>query len=256
MVFQGLSKGEAEAVWKPLRDWLDARPRDYESKIEFLAFPARMMWNHEALARVPGAIQRDDRPGQPAGTFWWATNTGEVSAYWHAYQSRWLPQGAFSRERAAQLAGTLFEASRHWPLELHFNKGLAGAAPDALARSRDTAIHPAAHDAAALVIAAASASGVHPGIAGREPDRAEGERERARVAAAMKIVRAATPDAGTYVNESDYFEPEWQRTFWGDHYPRLLAIKDKYDPHGLFVCHHCVGSERWSPDGMCMAAGR
>ena len=31
--------------------------------------------------------------------------------------------------------------------------------------------------------------------------------------------------------------------------PRLRAIKDKYDPAGLFFLHHGVGSEDWSADG-------
>ena len=51
------------------------------------------------------------------------------------------------------------------------------------------------------------------------------------------------------VAESDYFEAEWQRSFWGQNYQRLLAIKERYDPEGLFFVHHGVGAERWSPDG-------
>jgi len=31
--------------------------------------------------------------------------------------------------------------------------------------------------------------------------------------------------------------------------PKLLAVKDKYDPEGPFFVHHGVGSERWSGDG-------
>merc|ERR1711959_741187 len=27
---------------------------------------------------------------------------------------------------------------------------------------------------------------------------------------------------GNYVNEADYFQPDWQDTFWGSNYPRLL----------------------------------
>ena len=30
---------------------------------------------------------------------------------------------------------------------------------------------------------------------------------------------------------------------------KLLAVKEKYDPDGLFFVHHGVGSERWSVDG-------
>ena len=61
-------------------------------------------------------------------------------------------------------------------------------------------------------------------------------------------------DALGDVSESNYFEPEWQRAFWGANYPRLLAVKEKYDPDGLFFVHHGVGSERWSTDGFARRA--
>jgi len=57
------------------------------------------------------------------------------------------------------------------------------------------------------------------------------------------------PDAGSYLSESDYFESNWRRSFWGPNYPRLRAVKQTYDPDGLFFVHHGVGSEEWSPDG-------
>ena len=51
------------------------------------------------------------------------------------------------------------------------------------------------------------------------------------------------------MSESDYFEPSWQRAFWGSNHPRLAAVKERYDPQGLFLVHHGVGSEQWSDDG-------
>ncbi|KDQ10549.1 hypothetical protein BOTBODRAFT_190389 [Botryobasidium botryosum FD-172 SS1] len=51
------------------------------------------------------------------------------------------------------------------------------------------------------------------------------------------------PDMGAYMNEADAGEPEWQKTFWGDNYPRLLAIKSKYDPSGVLTCRKCVGDD-------------
>jgi FAD/FMN-containing dehydrogenase len=69
------------------------------------------------------------------------------------------------------------------------------------------------------------------------------------VAEAMREMSTVAPDAGSYVSESNFFERTWQRSFWGDHYPRLRAVKAKYDPEGLFFVHHGVGSEDWSADG-------
>ncbi len=57
--------------------------------------------------------------------------------------------------------------------------------------------------------------------------------------------------SGSYWNEADYYEPNWQRSFWGTNYDKLLAIKIKYDKSGFFSCHHCVGSELRDPSGNC-----
>ncbi|KAI2907944.1 CAZyme family AA7 [Aspergillus niger] len=58
-------------------------------------------------------------------------------------------------------------------------------------------------------------------------------------------LRQLAPDTGCYFNEANPFEPEWQTSFFGSHYPRLHAIKSTYDPEGLLWCRHCVGSEAW-----------
>ena len=65
----------------------------------------------------------------------------------------------------------------------------------------------------------------------------------------MGELRKVAPDTGSYVSESNYFEPAWQRAFWGANYPRLAMVKHKVDPAGLFFVHHGVGSEAWSADG-------
>ena len=65
----------------------------------------------------------------------------------------------------------------------------------------------------------------------------------------MNEIRKLLPRVGSYVWETDFFQPNWQDAFWGENYARLRAIKDKYDPDGLFFLHHGVGSEDWSADG-------
>lgn len=46
----------------------------------------------------------------------------------------------------------------------------------------------------------------------------------------------------------DAFESDWQKVTWGGNYDRLKAVKERYDPRGLFWCRHCVGSEKWEED--------
>jgi FAD/FMN-containing dehydrogenase len=62
-------------------------------------------------------------------------------------------------------------------------------------------------------------------------------------------LRRVIPNAGSYVSESNYFNRSWNSDYWGTNYPRLRAIKNQYDPDGLFFVHHGVGSEDWSADG-------
>jgi len=71
---------------------------------------------------------------------------------------------------------------------------------------------------------------------------------------AAEELRRIAPNAGSYVSESNYFNAQWSRAFWGKHYQRLRAIKAKYDPDGLFFVHHGVGSEDWSADGFTRLA--
>ncbi|KAF2469921.1 FAD binding domain-containing protein [Lindgomyces ingoldianus] len=58
-------------------------------------------------------------------------------------------------------------------------------------------------------------------------------------------LRDVSPNGGTYGNEAEINEPNFQKAFWGANYPRLLSIKKKWDPTGLFYVHHGVGSEEW-----------
>jgi hypothetical protein len=61
----------------------------------------------------------------------------------------------------------------------------------------------------------------------------------------------AGPGSGSYSNEADVREPDFQTTFFGPNYDRLSAIKEAYDPHALFVVGAGVGSEKWDAEGLC-----
>jgi len=59
----------------------------------------------------------------------------------------------------------------------------------------------------------------------------------------MAPLKDLAPQPASYVNETDYFEDDWQTAFWGGNYTRLLRVKARYDPGGLFFVHHGVGTE-------------
>jgi FAD/FMN-containing dehydrogenase len=59
----------------------------------------------------------------------------------------------------------------------------------------------------------------------------------------MGELRKVAPEPGAYVSESNFFQADWQRAYWGPNYVRLRAIKAEYDPEDLFFVHHGVGSE-------------
>jgi FAD/FMN-containing dehydrogenase len=239
-----LTADQARAMWKPFVDWVASRPDAFSQSLAFPVIPFKYLWDAAWWGQnFPSNIVRDPRPGQPATQFWWAGNQREVSAYIRTYQSRWLPISMLSETAAPAAAEMLIAAAKHWGLTLQFNKGLSGMPPEAVARERETSVNPVVLDAACLIIVAADETGVYPGVPGHEPNVAQGKAAAAKISEAMRLIREATPGSGAYVNETDYFEPDWQRSFWGVNYRRLLAIKKRVDPENIFRVHHGVGSD-------------
>jgi FAD/FMN-containing dehydrogenase len=243
LTYLDLDTDAARRVWQPLLAF--ARATDgLEAKLTFDTYPFAGLWDPDFWEKQgPGMITRDDRPDAEPGTFWWTSNQGEVAEFLYTYQSRWIPLSLFEPAAAPRLVRALFDASRHANVRLQINKGLAGASREAVQRARQTSIHPGVFDAAMLAIIAERQQGAFPGVPGHEPDRAAARAAAEGANRAMQILRAATPGAGSYGNESDYFEKNWKQTYYGPPYQRLLEIKRKYDPGNLFRVHQGVGSD-------------
>ncbi|HTO77295.1 MAG TPA: FAD-dependent oxidoreductase [Thermoanaerobaculia bacterium] len=250
MVFADLTDDQAEAAWNPFRKFVAGSPDDFTAvePIRVGTMPARRWWDYDWRAQhTPDAMKFDPRPGAPGGNVWWSGNSGEVNAFIHGYESLWMPASLF--RDPDRLADTVYEGSRRFEVQLHFNKGLAGAPAGAIAAARDTPVNPAVLDAFTLVIIATGAPHANPGVAGHEPDAAKARADAGSITVAMEKLRAVVPEAASYSNESNYFERGFQKSYWGTNHPRLADIKKKYDPDGLFFVHNGIGSEDWSKDG-------
>lgn len=247
MVGQGLDSEQSRATWQPFLNWLARSPGAYkiESRPKIGVLPARDWWN----PKQNPSLVADPRPNAPHWHLWWRGDGTQAGQVLHAYDSLWLPASLLADAEQPRLAEALFAASRHWEVQLHLSKGLAGAPPGVIDAARDTATNPAVLAAFALAIIACGEGPAYPGVAGHEPNFVQARESRAAVNRSLSALRAIAPGGGSYVSEGDFFDPDWQRSFWGGHYPRLAAIKKKYDPDGLFLVHHGVGSENWSSDG-------
>jgi FAD/FMN-containing dehydrogenase len=252
MVCQGLDAAQAPQVWQPFFGWIRSAPRDFTvtDALGARATPARHWWD---IAGNPSMIQ-DKRPGAPPDHGWWEGDQAQVGAFIHGYDSLWLPASLLGADARGQLADALVAGSRRKQISLHFNKGLAGAPAGAIAAALDTATNPGVTTAFALAIIAGGERPAYPGLARPPIDLPAARADAGAIDAASAQLRRLAPRAGSYVSESNYFNRDWQQAFWGSNYPRLRAVKDRYDPQGLFFVHHGVGSEDWSPDGFTPAA--
>jgi FAD/FMN-containing dehydrogenase len=244
MMFQGLSKEEAEATWAPFKSWLARHPEYTIVKtVAALAMPARHFWDATFFReKAPKFIADDNREGAPKSHMVWAGDREQAGWYIYAYQSLWLPGSLLGADQQGRLAKALFEASRHHEVGLHFNKGLYGAADDVRARARETATNPQVADAFALAIIAAGGDPAFPGMPGAKIDADMARRHADEVGRASAPLRGLGTGLGSYVSESDYFLADWQHAFWGSNHTRLASVKRRYDPTNLFNVHHGVGS--------------
>jgi FAD/FMN-containing dehydrogenase len=259
MVFQGLDQQQAETVWKSFFHWVNGSPQDFTYQLtpRIIAAPARDLWDPVFLKKYfPSAVLSDDRPGAPSDNIFWSGNLAEVGHFLYGFQSLWLPASVLQSDRRSALADALFAAARHWSVELHFQKGLAGGSEEAVSATRDTAMNPEVLVAFALAIVAGEDPPAFPGLPSHQPDLDEDRRHAGQIGKAMSELKKVAPGAGSYFAESNFFETQWQNSYWGPNYPRLLSVKKKYDPDGLFFVHHGVGSEEWSADGFTRLTAR
>ncbi|KAJ3492527.1 hypothetical protein NLG97_g5329 [Lecanicillium saksenae] len=115
------------------------------------------------------------------------------------------------------------------PVPFIFQNAVGGATNNVGAH--DTAVHPAWRDVFAFMDS--PVFGPWDGISAEQNATVE----------AVSAGLTETFGSAVYYNEEYPADKDFQGVQWGSNYPRLLAIKKKVDPRGLFNCRNCVGSE-------------
>ncbi|KAI8193336.1 hypothetical protein K4K49_010990 [Colletotrichum sp. SAR 10_70] len=60
----------------------------------------------------------------------------------------------------------------------------------------------------------------------------------------LPVYRELSPNTGTYMNEADWGDTNFQEDFYSSNWKELIQIKTKYDPSGVFYCQTCVALEK------------
>ena len=255
MVHLGLDTEQSRRVWQPFLNWLAQSSTAYtlESQPEIGSMPFRHWWDVDwRTEHHQSVFKADARPGTSPSNVWWNGDAGQVGWVVWGFESLWMPASLLQGDSQEKLANALFSASRFSEVELHFNKGLAGAPPEAIEAAKDTAMNPSVCGAFALAIVADGQGPAYPGIPNHEPDVAKGRKAANTVHRCMNELRNVASNSAAYVSESNFFESDFEHSYWGTNHARLAQIKKKYDPDGLFFVHNGVGSEQWTSDGFTM----
>ncbi|EAT85430.1 hypothetical protein HBH56_038620 [Parastagonospora nodorum] len=136
------------------------------------------------------------------------------------------------------IADALVKATLPEPTQLGFNVGHIVNPGHAYAKV-DNAIHPKWRNASSFVI-------TNMIMTGTEPWAVKKERENYNTNVLGKTLRDVSPNGASYVNEGDLYEPNWQEAYWGSNYARLLKLRQKFDPNGVFYTQTTPGTESWS----------
>ena len=89
----------------------------------------------------------------------------------------------------------------------------------------------------------------HPGLRhvvfGLEPTNDRGDRK------ILDFANGRQNEWGVSYNHHDALEPNWQTVLYGDQYPRLHSIKQKYDPQHRFNVYHGVDYQEYNEAFQC-----
>lgn len=161
------------------------------------------------------------------------------------FVSRLFPRAIFENATSPEFAKAM-AAIRIWVEEGHYNFHSVDFHP-----SYATAGYPGSDSAVNphLRTAIMHATGFDTASYGAERTPEEMIASHARLNEYAQRWRDATPGSGAYMNEADTEEPNFQESFYGSNYNKVLSIKRNRDLWGLFYAMTGVGSDEWRVEG-------
>ena len=161
------------------------------------------------------------------------------------FVSRLFPRSVFEDPSSPEFLKVM-SAIRTWVQEGFYNFHSVDYHP-----SYETAGYPDTDSAVNphLRTAIMHATGFDTGSYGPERTPQQMIASHARLNYYAELWRNATPGSGAYMNEADTEEPDFQESFYGANYEKLLGIKKARDPWGVFYAVTGVGSDQWKVEG-------
>jgi hypothetical protein len=255
----GIDKQTEKKVWAPFVKWVKQHHNIYKfDGFKYTQVAGNKFYTpsrDNPKSSIFPVLWGSDTP-KTNWQWWWELTKTDANRYIMNFESWWLPANLFTQKDPSVLVNALFKSSRyakHNDVMMQFIKGMAGGLPASIRRSRQTPVNPAAYSAAALAVVSADVPFDYYSVNSPKLKKmaASINQNAKNMHRSIEILKAIAPNSGSFVSETSYFEPNWQHSFWPTSYTRLYKIKQKYDPNGLFYCHHCVGSEAWQKGGMC-----
>ncbi|CAE8734411.1 unnamed protein product [Polarella glacialis] len=126
---------------------------------------------------------------------------------------------------------------------LSLNYGLGHGSETALRDVVDTTVHPDVATAIGTVKLDLTVAHDKLGQKAASDHFAVDQKAYANHVSTRSQLDALLVGSGSYYNEGDYSDEDWQNRYWGFNYAELKRTKSKYDPGNVFTCHQCVGSD-------------
>ncbi len=223
-------------IWAPYFNWVQKHSVQYTLSVKptYVTIPFNKYYNAAYVNSVtPGTYTPNTLPNAPKGQYWRASNNLLHYDYIGNQITTWPPMEMLNSKNIQSFSEAISQASvKSTDVIFELSKGLGGGSHAAIRRFKKTATNPGAADAIGFLAVGDVMQNIFPDVKGHDPKEHAQMLDKyiQNTRLAMQIINNAIVKAtgkypGAYINETTYFEKNWQQAFWGNNYLRLLRVK-------------------------------